>query len=210
MAIQQDLNIMQLEDAVNALPHEEHARFGRIFEVSSTTGGLVARCDGAVDREAVRQRRGHASEDHQVTNVVTRGVLFNWLHPAARSGGRRWTSTRSWNTNHARWLTVQRTPEDLFGRVRGKFCVTASNIAKFDGFHGLVVFNEKHPLRFTREMLHDYVDTGGRWGDSTPRPGGQSTCSSELPWRRAAAHAPGSGARDALRRREACAARSRV
>jgi hypothetical protein len=49
--------------------------------------------------------------------------------------------------------------------VRGKYCVTASNIAKFDGFHGLVVFNERHPLRFTREMLHDYIDTGGRWGD---------------------------------------------
>ena len=49
--------------------------------------------------------------------------------------------------------------------MKGKYCVTASNIAKFDGFHGLVVFNEKHPLRFTREMLHDYIDTGGRWGD---------------------------------------------
>jgi hypothetical protein len=57
------------------------------------------------------------------------------------------------------------TPEDLFGRVKGEYCVTASNIAKFDGFHGLVVFNERHPLHFTREMLHDYIDTGGRWGD---------------------------------------------
>lgn len=170
MAIQQDLNIMQLEDAVNALPHEEHARFGRIFEVSSTTGGLVPpdamvpwieKQFGSVD--ATRQQK-----IVKVTNVVTlEGVLFNWL----RSSRPIWRQEVDLDaelerTNHdALADPFNGTPEDLFGRVRGRFCVTASNIAKFDGFHGLVVFNERHPLRFTREMIHDYIDTGGRWGD---------------------------------------------
>jgi galactose-1-phosphate uridylyltransferase len=57
------------------------------------------------------------------------------------------------------------TPEDLFGRVRGKFCVTASNIAKFDGHHGLVVFDERNPLRWNREQVHDYVDTAWHWAE---------------------------------------------
>ena len=55
------------------------------------------------------------------------------------------------------------TPEDVFGRVRGKHCLTASNVAKYDGYHGLVVFKEHNPLRFTREEVRDYVLTALRW-----------------------------------------------
>jgi hypothetical protein len=57
----------------------------------------------------------------------------------------------------------QNTPEDPFGRIAGKFCVTASNIAKCSELHGLVIFNEPHPLKFTQEEVIDYVDTGWRW-----------------------------------------------
>jgi hypothetical protein len=55
------------------------------------------------------------------------------------------------------------TPADVFGRVRGKHCVTASNIAKYDGFHCVLIFDEHHPLRFTRESVHDAVDTALTW-----------------------------------------------
>ncbi|MBI2724255.1 MAG: hypothetical protein HYX50_04245 [Chloroflexi bacterium] len=170
MAIQQDLSIMQIEDAVTTLSPAELARFNRIFSVSSTFGSLVApdamlpwieKQFGSV--EATREQK-----IIKVTNVVTlEGVLFNWL----RSSRPMWRSEvnvdEELDRNGADPLSdpFNGTPEDLFGRVRGKYCVTASNIAKFDGFHGLVVFNEKHPLRFTREMLHDYIDTAGRWGD---------------------------------------------
>ncbi len=169
MATQQDYSIVQIEELVDALPHDEHARFERLFDVSSTIGALVPpdamlpwieKQFGTVD--ATREQK-----IIKITNkVVLEGVLFNWL----RSSRPMW--------HHEIDLDAELngppdplsdpyngTPEDLFGRVRGKFCVTASNIAKFDGYHGLVVFNEKHPLRFTREMVHDYIDTGGRWGD---------------------------------------------
>ena len=46
---------------------------------------------------------------------------------------------------------------------RGRFCVTASNIAKFDGFHGLIVFDDPNPLRWDKEHLRDYLETGERW-----------------------------------------------
>jgi hypothetical protein len=55
------------------------------------------------------------------------------------------------------------TSEDTFGRIRGKFCVTASNIAKCDGWHGVVVFREHHPLRFDEEKVIDYLETAWRW-----------------------------------------------
>lgn len=170
MAITQDITIMQLEDAVNALGHDEHARFERIFHVSSTHGRLVPP-DAMVPWIQKQFGNVEATLDQtivKVTNVVTlEGVLFNWL----RSSRPMWRQELNLDEELERGGPdplldpYNGTPEDLFGRVRGKYCVTASNIAKFDGFHGLVVFNERHPLRFTREMLHDYIDTGGRWGD---------------------------------------------
>ena len=170
MAIQQDLSIMQIEDAVASLDHEDRARFERIFSVSSTVGHLVPP-DTMVPWIEKQFGSVEATRDQKiikVTNVVTlEGVLFNWLRSSRPMWHHEVNLDEELENTKADPLSdpYNGTPEDLFGRVRGKYCVTASNIAKFDGFHGLVVFNEKHPLRFTREMLHDYVDTGGRWGD---------------------------------------------
>lgn len=170
MAIQQDLSIMQLEDAVNALPHAEHTRFFRIFDISSTKGRLVPppAMIPWIEKQFGSVEPTLEQKIIKVTNIVTlEGVLFNWL----RSSRPMWRQDINLDEELTRTAAdplhdpFNGTPEDLFGRVRGKYCVTASNIAKFDGFHGLVVFNEPHPLRFTRDMLHDYVDTAGRWGD---------------------------------------------
>jgi hypothetical protein len=171
MALQQDLSsIVQIEDAIASLDHAERARFERIFTVSSTEGRLVPP-DTMIpwiekqfgDVDATRFQR-----IIKVTNIVTmEGVLFNWLRSSRPMWHHAIDLDEELSDGHPDPLRdpYNGTPEDLFGRVRGKYCVTASNIAKFDGFHGLVVFNERHPLRFTREMLHDYIDTGGRWGD---------------------------------------------
>ena len=170
MAVQQDLSIVQIEDAINALGHPEHSRFHRLFEVTSTVGKIVP---PDAMRPWIEKQFGSVEATLEqkiikITNVVTlEGVLFNWL----RSSRPMWRQEINLDDELDRTNgdpladPFNGTPEDLFGRVRGKYCVTASNIAKFDGFHGLVVFNERHPLRFTREMLHDYIDTGGRWGD---------------------------------------------
>ncbi|MBO3804241.1 MAG: hypothetical protein JTT11_10325, partial [Candidatus Brockarchaeota archaeon] len=58
---------------------------------------------------------------------------------------------------------LEKTPEDVFGRVRGKSCVTASNVAKYDGFHGIVVFREHDPLRITEEGVADSLDVALEW-----------------------------------------------
>ena len=57
----------------------------------------------------------------------------------------------------------ERTPEDVFGRVRSKHCVTASNVAKYDGFHGLIVFDDHDPLDLTAEKVDDYVCVALEW-----------------------------------------------
>jgi hypothetical protein len=61
------------------------------------------------------------------------------------------------------------TSEDIFGRIQGKHCITASNIAKCDEWHGIVVFKEHHPLRFNEEQVSDYLDTAWRWARAAHR-----------------------------------------
>jgi hypothetical protein len=55
------------------------------------------------------------------------------------------------------------TPADTFGRIQGKHSITASNIAKYDGFHGLVIFHEHDPLLFNLEEVQDYLRTALAW-----------------------------------------------
>jgi len=170
MAIQQDISIVQIEDAIASLSHVDRARFERIFHVSSTLGRLVP---PDAMRPWIEKQFGSVDATTEqkiikVTNNVTlEGVLFNWLRSSRPMWRQEINLDKELEDGPPDPLNdpFNGTPEDLFGRVKGKYCVTASNIAKFDAFHGLVVFNERHPLRFTREMLHDYVDTGGRWGD---------------------------------------------
>jgi hypothetical protein len=58
------------------------------------------------------------------------------------------------------------TPEDVFGRIRGSHAVTASNVAKYDAFHGVVIYDDHNPLQLRRDAIIDYLDVGLRWGEA--------------------------------------------
>ncbi len=55
------------------------------------------------------------------------------------------------------------TPEDVFGRVKGRYSITASNVAKYVPFHGLVIFDEHDPLLLSEDRVKDYLEIGHRW-----------------------------------------------
>ncbi len=55
------------------------------------------------------------------------------------------------------------TPEDVFGRLRGRHVITASNIAKYDGLHGVIVFREHDPLAFDGELVREMVAVAREW-----------------------------------------------
>jgi hypothetical protein len=61
------------------------------------------------------------------------------------------------------------TPADPFGRIWGKYCVTAGNIAKCEELHGLVIFKDHNPLQFTEAKVLDYLDTARRWAVAAHR-----------------------------------------
>ena len=162
-------SISQLTALVEALPCDERARFERIFRIDTTLGTLrapasmhewIKRYFGSI--EAVQEQR-----IVKVTNLITlEGALFNELRasrPMEVGAPNDLTGTIMGNVGDPFCRPLEATPEDAFGRVKGDYCITASNIAKYDGFHGLVVFDEHNPLVFSGEKVKDYIDTALSW-----------------------------------------------
>ncbi len=164
--------IVNLRQMLTELSPEALNRFQRIFHVSETIGHLeppesmhawIKGYFGSVDA-VVAQRIV------KVTNLVTmEGALFNELRARrpmeARVPSDIVTEART-KTGDPFCHPELGTPEDVFGRVRGQHCITASNIAKYDGFHGLVIFREHDPLNFNEEQVVDYVTTALAWADA--------------------------------------------
>lgn len=55
------------------------------------------------------------------------------------------------------------TPEDLFGRIKGEHCITVANLAKYDAWSSLLVFDKHNPLDFSQEEINDYFNTAYTW-----------------------------------------------
>jgi len=163
-------SVVFLEELVRALPPDEQARFQRIFQVQTTVGELTA---PPAMHDWIRQHFGSLDAVQKqrivkVTNLITlEGALFNELRAGRPMEARSTTDlqqTIQSNLGDPFCRPLEGTPEDVFGRVKGKHCLTASNVAKYDGFHGLVVFDEHNPLLFSAEQISDYIDTALRWG----------------------------------------------
>ena len=162
--------ITELAAVVERLPARDRTRFDRLFHVCESTGVLVAPASmqkwiesffGSV--EAVEQQK-----IVKTTNVVTfEGTLFNELRssrPMEADIPEQLDDIVRSNGGDPFCHPHEGTPEDMFGRVNGCHAVTASNIAKYDAFHGVVVFAQHNPLEFTREAIVDYLEVGLRWG----------------------------------------------
>ncbi|MCA1688666.1 MAG: hypothetical protein LC714_08790, partial [Actinobacteria bacterium] len=161
--------ITELPALIETLGPEDRALADRIFDVSTTSGRLdppeamrawIEESFGSVD--AVLEQR-----IVKVTNRVTlQGTLFNGLRAS-----RPLDTGVSVDLEREIEATAgdlfcrpeEGTPADVFGRVRGEYAITASNVAKYDGFHGVIVFDDHNPLHLTPDKVADYVAVGLEW-----------------------------------------------
>ncbi len=169
------MSIVELEARIAGLAAEPRAAAERIYAVSTTTGTLVApdemrpwieKLFGSV--EAVTSQR-----IVRVTDRVTlEGALFNDLRakrPMAvpeKSGAEVAETIRS-TENDPFCHAETGTPADDFGRISGELGVTASNVAKYDGYHGVLVFNAHDPLApMDAAAIADHLTTARKWADA--------------------------------------------
>jgi hypothetical protein len=164
--------ITNLHTLIENLSAEKRALAAQLFDVIPTTGRLevpqamrvwVEKNFGSVD--AVREQK-----IVRVTDRVTlEGALFNQLRASrpidvADEGAPDLLRREIEDTYGDPFCAPEKgTPADVFGRVRGSYSTTASNVAKYDGFHGLVVFDDHDPLSFTPEKVSDYASVALGW-----------------------------------------------
>ena len=169
------MSIVELEERIAALPPEARAAAERIYAVSSTTGTLVApdemrpwieKLFGSVDAVS-------AQRIVRVTDRVTlEGALFNELRARRpmsvpeQSGAEVAETIRS--TDKDPFCHPETgTPADDFGRISGALGVTASNVAKYDGYHGVLVFNAHDPLApMDAAAIADHFATARAWAEA--------------------------------------------
>ncbi len=159
--------INDLPELVAALPAPARERMLRLFYIARVDGQCVVP-DSM--RDWVTARMGALEDIEQqtvvrVTNLHTwEGALFNPLR------GKRPLQMRSGATQEAGAPDIfaeplMTTAADVFGRVRGRHCITTSNISRWEGQCAVEIFDEADPLAITREHLRDYFHTARAWAE---------------------------------------------
>jgi hypothetical protein len=165
----QQRQIVDLERIIAELSPKDREVFDRLYSVSPSVGRLIPpehmkrwidKYFGSVD----------AVSEQKVIKVTNRWTLESSLFNELRA--RRPLEARipaDLADEIARTAPdpfcepEMNTPEDVFGRIRGQYAITASNIAKYDGMHGVVIFREHDPLSFTQASVQDAIAVAQQW-----------------------------------------------
>ncbi len=178
-------NIAHLDEMVASLPAEEKELFQRIYAVTVTIGeqNFPANMEPWLKRQFGSLSEVARQKIVRVTNKVTHEeAIFNRvraLRPIEVTDRTSIDALIEKPLQHDPFsCPEENTPEDFFSRVVGKHCVTASNVAKFDGLHSLVIFNEFNPLNFSQEQIIDYLSVAWAWAQraSTLKPQAKYFC----------------------------------
>lgn len=170
--------IAELPDLIAALPERERTIAERLFQVEVSEGTIeppeameswIERTFGSV--AAARKQR--------IVRVMNRwtfeGATFNPLRAQRPGAGTTATGpaadppelveriARAEGDDFCQPET--RTPADSFGRVRGEHTITAANVAKADGWHGVVVFERHDPLALDEALVRDMLGAALEWAE---------------------------------------------
>jgi len=79
-----------------------------------------------------------------------------------KKSGKTSAATNPEACDFCKWSSL--TASDTFGRIEGKYAVSASNLFKYVApMQGLVLFKHHEPLEFTYDQLSDLLDVAHRW-----------------------------------------------
>ncbi|MBU2009110.1 MAG: hypothetical protein KJ624_04620 [Chloroflexi bacterium] len=168
--------ITDVDLVLTCSPGEEQEVFSRIFRISKATGCLdhPKEMHPWLEKQFGSLEAITCQEIVKIANLVTfEATLFNRLRASRPIDLKTRMNVESLIIDTGKDDPLdnptKHTPEDLFGRVKGKFSITASNVAKYDALHAIVIFNNHNPLAFTREALRDYIDTAWAWAQKAHR-----------------------------------------
>ena len=162
--------ITDLPDLVRGLKKEDAEVFERLYRVHEDEGELTFPKDmiGWADKTF----GDHANVEKQkivktINRLTFEGALFNDLRSkrpkvAAEKDDKELEQIKQSGCDPF-CTPLKMTPADTFGRVSGRHSESASNVAKYDALHGLVIFKKHNPLDFTEKEVQDHIATANKW-----------------------------------------------
>ncbi|MGZ7108524.1 MAG: hypothetical protein ACXVHW_06120 [Methanobacterium sp.] len=185
-------SILELEDKIKSIKKEDEEQYrmiNSIFHVSSATGSMkipstyrkrILEIFGKKDNEGnIIESEKEVIKRIETQKIVKTynkwigsGSLFNSLRASRPGMGKEEIEDIRKKVDEYIKGSEEgcefcypeiNTPEDVFGRVKGKYCITGSNLAKYDAWSSVIFFNRHHPLKFSLEEVSDYIDTGFKW-----------------------------------------------
>ena len=165
--------ITDLPSKVKALPRGKKELFNRMFWVDMGIGTLVP------PKEMVgwlKKAFPHVNVKKQrIVRVMNRLLLESTLFNELRTLRPMSKSKVDISVEIAKskggpfCKPLKGTPADSFGRVRGKYCVTCSNVARYEGLHGVTIFKNHDPWELDEEKVYDYFSTALAWTEKAKR-----------------------------------------
>lgn len=161
-------SVTSLPEHVAALSSADRGRFERLFSLTRSVGHT------APPAEMVAWIKGsfgsvEAVEQQTIIKIHNRwtleGTLYNDLRARRPVQGRLADegAALAGDGTDPFCTPLTGTPSDTFGRIQGNHTITASNVAKYDGLHSVVISAEHNPLRWTEESVVDALSTAERW-----------------------------------------------
>jgi len=160
-------SITTLPEQVAALDSATQARLQDLFAITRSVGRTVPPPEMA---PWIAQAFGTvaAVESQIVVKTLNRwtleGALFNSLRarrPLAQRAAPPDLGAGAGQDPFCNPLTA--TPADTFGRIRGHEVITASNVAKYDGLHAVIILPDHNPLAWSAAQVLDAFATAERW-----------------------------------------------
>lgn len=160
------LEITRLPDILEELPPEMNELVSRIYSWYVEPGNLVF---PETMREWVREKYGDIERQQivRVTNNQTgESTLFNSIRARRPVLTPRVEETRVLHTLAEKGPftnPLEETPADTFGRIDGDHWITASNIAKYDYLHGIIIARTTDPYITGDAEIADLISVAIRW-----------------------------------------------
>lgn len=157
-------------EKLNSFSQEDRKIFDRIYSVWESKGIIVPPKEMIPWIEQIFGNINDViNQDFvKITNKITyEGAVFNELRtmrPVVGESKMNDLYALIESNNNGPFSTpLTMTPEDVFGRIKGQYCITAANVAKYDGMHGLIIFDDHNPLLFSRKRVRDYFNVAKQW-----------------------------------------------
>ena len=160
------LDITRLPGIVQELGPDMAAVFSRIYSWYVEPGRLVF---PDAMKEWVREKYGDIETQQivRVTNNLTgESTLFNSIRarrPVLTPHAEEVLDVRTLAEKGPFANPLEETPADTFGRIDGDHWITASNIAKYDFLHAIIIAKDTNPYVTAEPQVADLISVAIRW-----------------------------------------------